>query len=152
MSSIRLTELLEATLSPEQSELITKAETAVDNDVKDAIDEFRQKVQKRADRFAEGEYVKQFDSQLQSIKAGVDTALGDYKNEVSTAAAAAEKLIQRIENLEMEDLNELKAASKQIAERTIALNSKMDELRNMIENFSETGGRLAIKLVTKAIL
>ena len=152
MSSIRLTELLEATLSPEQSELITKAETAVDNDVKDAIDEFRQKVQKRADRFAEGDYVKQLDTQLQSIKAGVDSALGDYKNEVSTAAAAAEKLIQRIENLEMEDLNELKAASKKIAERTVALDSKMDELRNMIESFSETGGRLAIKLVTKAIL
>lgn len=149
MSSIRLQELLNATLTPEQSELIKKAETAVDSDVKDAIEDFRQKIQKRADRFAEGDYVKQFDSQLQTIKADVDTALSDYKSDLSEVSRQAERLIQNVDNM---PLDELRAASKQIAEQTTTLNNKMSELRNKIENFTETGGRLAIKMVTKAIL
>lgn len=151
MASIRLTKLLDQTLTPEQKTLVSDAENAAEQEVDRALDDFKARVKKRAEDFEKGDYVKEFDAALKDIQKDLTDTLAAYDKQVKEledVATELEKLVQAA-NVSGADLEK---HTKALKESKKALTTTLDEFHEKIASFTEKGGRLAVKAVTKAIL
>ncbi|MCJ9428636.1 hypothetical protein [Kordiimonas marina] len=143
--------LIDAYIPDDLKDVISQVETHVSDGVDAAIDQFRDSINARAEQFAKGTYDKDFEAQLDKIKADAKNQMQATQETFNTIKDQLTALKAAVSAADASGAT-LSASVEELSANAAKLEAALQAMDDKINNFASQGGRLVVKGLTGLLL